>query len=198
MPLVAVSLTGVQQAFAFCLWSLTPTLHGWKLRYNAAFQLWKCNEHFSSAHNSTGKIVCKDIKYLPSQSLFIWMTLWKYFWLRFGERKKKFCKYTMAKYGPSPLLEQTVISLLRLCLNTQENLLSGFIVSHNRPHFSFWNTYRNSEENSLYLPGLSLFLLVFSPSLQLLMHKATFPIFPIPISHAVEKVTFIHIISWRI
>lgn len=29
----------------------------------------------------------------------------------------------MDKYGPSPLLEQTVVSLLRLCLNTQENLL---------------------------------------------------------------------------
>lgn len=51
--------------------------------------------------------------------------------------KKKFCKYTMDKYGPSPLLEQIVISLLRLCPNTQENLLSGFIVSHNRPHFGF-------------------------------------------------------------
>lgn len=53
------------------------------------------------------------------------------------KKKKKFAKYTMDKYGPSPLLEQTVISLLKLCLNTQEKLLSGFIVSHNRPHFSF-------------------------------------------------------------
>lgn len=187
-----MSLTGVQQAFAFCLWSLTPTLHGWERRYSAAFQLWKCNKHFSSAHNSRGKIVCKDIKYLPSQSLSIWMILWKYFWLRFGKKKKSFAKYTMDKYGPSPLLEQTVISLLKLCLNTQEKLLSGFIVSHNRPHFSFWNAYRNSEENSLYLHGLSLLLLVFAPSLQFLMYKTTFPIFPIPISeggysHAVAK-----------
>lgn len=71
-------------------------------------------------------------------------------------KKKSFAKYTMGKYGPSPLPVQTVISLLKLRLNTQENLLSGFIVSHNRHHFSFWNAHRNSERNSSYLHVWSL------------------------------------------
>lgn len=108
--------------------------------------------------------------------------------------KKSFAKYTMGKYGPSPLLEQTVISLLKLCLNTQENLLSGFIVSHNRPHFSFWIAHRNSEENSSYVHGLSLLLTSWylPPVFSFWCIKPLFPFFLFLLgeggySHAVKK-----------